>query len=64
MQELVVLVPVSLNVRGKIKQGLAQPFPLDQEERDQESSDSAVAVEEWMNRLKLLMHQRAGNEVR
>src|SRR5207244_10931518 len=46
LQKLVVLVPVSLNVRGKIKQGLAQPFPLDQKERDQESSDTAVAVEE------------------
>src|SRR2546430_5653822 len=54
----------SLKVGGEIQQWLRQATTLDEKQRDEEAPDAAVAVEERMDRLELLVHQRALNEIR
>jgi hypothetical protein len=54
--------PMQLEVVAQVEQRLLQRLPLTKQERDQQSSDTSVTVEEWMNRLKLSMYQSAKNE--
>src|SRR5207247_4398543 len=64
LKPVVVLSPVLLEVGGEIQQWLRQATTLDEKQRDEEAPDAAVAVEERMDRLELLVHQRALNEIR
>src|SRR5574337_1038746 len=59
LEVIVVTLAMRLEVGGEVEQRLEEPAALDQEERDQESADPAVPVEEGMDRLELLVDQRA-----
>jgi len=50
---------VLVDVVRKVEQRLRQPAALDEEQRDEQPADAAVAVEKGMDRLELLVHQRA-----
>jgi hypothetical protein len=54
---------MGVNVGGQVQQRLGQPPPLDEEQRDQQTPDAAIPVQERVNRLEVLMHQAALDEV-
>jgi len=62
-QRRVVLGAVRLDVRGQIEERLRQAAALSQEQRDEQAADTAVAVEERVDRLELLVHEGALDEI-
>src|SRR5437588_5312750 len=64
LQKLVIVLAVLVDVVRKVKQRLREPAALDEEKGDEQPADAAVAVEEGMDRLELLVHQRALDEIR
>lgn len=63
-QGVVVAGSISLKIVGEIERGLGQQTMADQVERNQESPDTAIAVEEGVNRLELIVADRRANQVR
>jgi hypothetical protein len=53
LQQLVIVLAVLVDVVRKVKQRLREPAALDEEKRDEQPADAAVAVEEGMDRLEL-----------
>lgn len=59
LKRLVVPLSPSLKVRGQVEQRFWEPITHDQEENDQQPAKPAVAVEERVDRLELIMHERS-----
>src|SRR5579871_481579 len=57
-----VLLSVFLEICRKIKYRARQKPPLEQKQRDQNSSDSAVPIHEGVDDLKLGVHRRELNQ--
>src|SRR5688572_25195631 len=60
----VVLVAVLFEERAQVKYRARQMTGSAQKEHDQQPSDAAVAIEEGMDRLKLVVHEGAANDRR
>src|SRR5437764_8953938 len=64
LKQIVIVATVLLEVAGQIQKRLAQATALEQKERDQESADAPVAIDEWMDGFKMLVHESALHEIR
>src|SRR6185312_9964850 len=53
----VVLLPVLLEIQAAIQERLTQRAIVAEQQRDQQSADAAVAIEEWMYSFKLKMRE-------
>src|SRR5690606_22902092 len=56
-QEVHVAVAVSLEERAEVEERAIEATVTDQEERDQEPADPAVAIAERMDRLELVVNE-------
>ena len=62
IQASVIFVPVSFQIGGHVKHGTVQNVLGIKKKRNHEPSDSAVAVQKWMNHLKLNVHHGCPNK--
>ena len=62
LERVVVLLATGLEVGRQVQERLGQPVPDDEEEHDQQPSEPAVAVEERVDRLELVVQQRGLDE--
>ncbi len=64
LQSVVVVGPVGLEEATQVQQRARQQVTFDQEEDDQQAPEPAVAVEERVDRLELVMGERGRDERR
>src|ERR1035438_5585394 len=57
LQEFVVTVAMGLKVQAQVEQRLAEHSAFAEQEREQEPSQTPIAVEKWMDGFELHMHQ-------
>jgi len=62
LQQAVILLAVLFEVEAQVEQWLAQQAGATEEQRDQQASHAAVAVEERMDRLELHVRERGLDE--
>src|SRR5829696_6789401 len=58
LKKLVIVLPVRIDVVRQIEQRLRQAATLDQKQRDHETAESSIAVQERVYGLELLVHER------
>jgi hypothetical protein len=49
-------LPVTLQIRAEIQQGMGQQLPMLKQYWHQQTTDTPVTIDERMNRLKLIMN--------
>jgi hypothetical protein len=64
LEGVVIVLPVALDEVREVEKRLGKAAALDQEERDQQPAHTAVAVQEGVDRLELLVHQGALDQLR
>src|SRR5205085_2086866 len=64
VQQLVVVRAMLLEVQAEIKKRVAENTGIRKHQRDEQPSDTAIAVEERMDRFELHVRQRGADEHR
>src|SRR5205807_4929523 len=64
VEQPVVLGAVALEEKAQVQQRLGEQLPVLQQERDEQATDAAVAVEKRVDGLELDVHERGADERR
>jgi len=64
LESVVILLPAGLDVIRDVEKRLGKTVPFHEKKGDEEPSDTAVAIQEGVDRFELLMHEGALDEVR
>jgi len=63
LQQIVIVLLVFFDVGREVQQRLVQTFAFDQEQRNQQSANAAISIQERIDGFELLMHDRALHQI-